>query len=117
MMKYGIILMCSVVITSIHRFWNNAPVHKISLFLISDIKQDVQWYIKDTFDMISGIMVIWVLWDVMRKLSARVADIVMLIMIYKLMNFAGYWINFNTYDYMFVYAIIPIGLILLLVKK
>lgn len=116
-MKYAVILLSAIAITGIHRFWNNAPVNSVNWFIIGEKEQDVQWYIKDSFEMIGGIMTVYVLWKLAQMQSKRLSDVVQLIMIYKVMNFAGYWINFNTYDYFFIIAIIPIGLILILLKR
>jgi len=117
MIKYSVILIFSIAITAIHRAWNSAPVNKVDWFIYADKKQDVQWYIKDTFDMISAIIIVWVLWSLSKKLSAQLADTVLLILIYKLMGFAGYWINFNMYDFITIYMIIPIGIVLIYFKR
>lgn len=117
MTRYGIVLIISVAITAIHRLWNNAPVNKVNLFILSDQKQDIQWYIKDSFDMLSGWLITWVLWKVSKSVSRRLSDIVLLLLIYKTMNFVGYWINFNANDYYYIYAIIPIGLVIILFNR
>lgn len=116
-MKYAIILILSVAITVIHRIWNSAPVNKVNWFINSSKSQDVQWYIKDNFDMLSGIMVMWVVYSLSKKVSQKLSNIALVILIYKVIGVFGYWYNFNTFDYIYVLFIVPFGLILILFKK
>lgn len=115
-MRYMIVLISAVAITVLHRFMNSWEAHSVDLFPFKDLKQDRQWYVKDTLDMISTMMIVWVLWRIAGKVSRRLADVALLILIYKGMGLVGYWMNYNTYDYGYVYAIVPIGIILILRK-
>lgn len=116
MIKYMVILVAAIGITVLHRFMNAWPAMSVDWFLFRELKQDRQWYVKDTLDMISAMMIIWVLWRVAGKVSRRLADVALLLLIYKFMGLVGYWMNYNTYDYGYIFAIVPVGIILIAKK-
>jgi hypothetical protein len=48
-----ILLFLSWPVVLVHRFWNNRPVKVLDLILYEKVEQDIQWYIKDTGDLVS----------------------------------------------------------------
>lgn len=57
-------LVAYVVLTSLHRLFDNYPITELNLFVFSDKLQDLQWYIKDTFSMIGFSVIIYALHSV-----------------------------------------------------
>lgn len=54
-------------IPELHLFMNKMEPLKIDLFLLFDTKQDIQWYVKDTLDIISNIIMFSVILLVLPK--------------------------------------------------
>jgi hypothetical protein len=48
-----ILLFLSWPVVLVHRYWNHRPPLKLNLIAFEDVNQDIQWYIKDTGDLVS----------------------------------------------------------------
>lgn len=104
-----IILISIYPIVSFHKLWSNNPVHKVDWFLLKDSVQDVQWYVKDTCDLIAFFFVVLLVYRKSKKdhwLFKRMSVLTLIISAFDIIH---YWLSFNSwYD---VAYIIPILLI------
>lgn len=56
-----------VVLTSLHRILDFAKPYNLDLFFCIDLEQDIQWYVKDTFDLIGFSIILYALHRVSPK--------------------------------------------------
>src|SRR5690242_3216723 len=95
-----ILLYLSWPVTIFHRFWNNSKPHKVSLFLLEVKKngkpfiQDVQWYIYDTGNILSNILI--VLSFILLKTKSRSYSLSLkVILTINFIDLIHYWLCFK----------------------
>ena len=101
-------LISYVVLTSLHRLMDGMPTNNIDLFLFVDKVQDVQWYVKDTLDMIGFSIIILALRKVAPP-STRFATNVFFIN--SIIQVPLYYICYLRYDIFVNFAVIIIILL------
>lgn len=101
-------LIAYVVLTSLHRLLDSYPVMLLDLFWLVENSQDLQWYVKDTFDIIGFAIIIRALHKSAPK-SLRFTT--GLFYINSLIQLPLYYICYLRYDIIVNFAVIFIILI------
>lgn len=85
----------------IHRFWNNQPVNKLSLFLGTSIEQDIQWYICDTGMMLYYLLILYGLYlkDKWKLQHPNITLVLKAVLITRVIDVFHYWIWFRQNEY------------------
>ena len=93
-----IILLLTSILPSIHHLFDNFPVFSVDLFLFCDHSQDIQWYVKDTFDMIVKSLLYFIIY---KSLNVKlVKELSLYLFIFSLTDIVGYWLYFGQYTYL-----------------
>lgn len=97
-----------VVLTSLHRLFDSFPPTSIDMFVFSNKSQDIQWYIKDTFDLIGFAIILYALHRVSQKSLKFTTG---LFLINAIVQIPLYYLFYLRYDIIINFIIIIIILI------
>lgn len=64
-----------------------------NLFLLTDIKQAVTWYVKDTSEALIWILFLWVWYKREKKRDKFWKWIILLFLIFRIVDLGCYWLN------------------------
>lgn len=78
----------------VHRFWNNSPAHKVNWFVTGEVKQDVQWYIYDTGNMIS-VSFILLSFLLIQKKTINYHIALLAVFLISIIDIIHYWLCFK----------------------
>jgi hypothetical protein len=92
-----ILLFLSWPVVLVHRFWNNRPVKVLDLILYEKVEQDIQWYIKDTGDLVSITLILAAFYVYVTSIRMKiVAGSFLLISIIDIWHY-WFWYRRNEY--------------------
>lgn len=97
-----------VVLTSLHRLLDHFPPFNVDYFIMVDKVQDIQWYVKDTFDMIGFSIILYALHRV-SSISLKFTTGVFLLN--SIIQIPLYYICYLRYDVIVNFAIIIVIII------
>lgn len=89
-----ILLFLSWPVCLVHRFWNNKPPHKINWFIAIDIKQDVQWYIYDTGNMLSFTLIL-LSFILLKNKSKSYNQVLFAVFLISIIDIIHYWVCYK----------------------
>ena len=93
-----IILLLTSILPSVHHLFDNFPVLDIDLFLFCDYSQDIQWYIKDTLDMVVKSLLYFIIY---KSLKVKlIKELSLYLFIFSLTDIVGYWLYYGQYTYL-----------------
>jgi hypothetical protein len=88
-----LILLSTLFLGEIYNLWATPTLNLKSWFLLSDLKQDLEWYIKDTAEGVTWLIFLGV-WYVREKQRNKFwAEIILLFIIFRLVDIGCYWMN------------------------
>jgi hypothetical protein len=101
----------------VHRYWNNRPVQKLKLIPFEDIEQDIQWYIKDTGDLLSISLILLAFYLSVKSIREKIA--VGSFLLISIIDIIHYWLFYKRNEYFIILEfLIIIGAALLMgIKK
>lgn len=88
-LKY-ICLFLSWPVVLVHRYWNNRPPQKLSLIPFEKINQDIQWYVKDTGDMVSISLILAAFYLAARSIREKI--VVGSFLLISIIDIGHYWL-------------------------
>src|SRR6266540_1444621 len=104
-----LLLFLSWPVCLIHRFWNNKPPDKVNWFVTGEIKQDVQWYLADTGNMLSFSFIL-LSFILTRKKTTKFQIALLAVFLISLIDIVHYWVCFKQNEWILTLE----GLIMLL---
>lgn len=97
MQRQSIILPVFMLVTlfmgELHNFFGSIYLNEKAWFLLTDMKQDIQWYIKDTAEGLTWIIFLSVWWCRERKRSHFWANFILAFLIFRVIDLTLYWVN------------------------
>lgn len=78
----------------VHRFWNNRPAHKVNWFMTGEIKQDVQWYVCDTGNMLSFTFIL-LSFILVRKKTINYHIALLAVFLISIIDIIHYWVCYK----------------------
>jgi hypothetical protein len=109
-----VLVLFSTGLTQLHMLMNNMESNNVDLFKFVEKKQDVQWYVKDTFDYISTFFIYLVIYKLMPK---RLRILGMLLLVGCVLDLLNYWLFYHQYDWAYKSLIIIIGFLSIILAK
>lgn len=102
-----VIILSIYPIVSLHRLLSNMPVHKVDWFLFKDKVQDVQWYVKDTCDLIAFCLAFLLVYRRSKNEHWLFRRLTLFTLIISFFDIIHYWLAFNSwYDYAYLIPIL-----------
>ena len=97
MQRQSIILPVFMLVTlflgELHNLFGSIYLNEKAWFLLTDMKQDIQWYIKDTAEGLTWIIFLSVWWMRERKRSHFWANFILAFLIFRVIDLTLYWVN------------------------
>lgn len=90
---YPILLLLSLFLGEIHSIFGTEYVNEKDWFLLIDLKQDVEWYIKDTAEGLIWIIFLWVWYKREKGRNRFWANWVLMFLIFRCVDIVIYWLN------------------------
>lgn len=82
----------------IHRFWNNEKPHQVDWFVYEDFRQDIQWYICDTGNMLSFSFIL-LSFIFLRRKTIQYSILLFTIFVISLTDVLHYWLAFKQWEW------------------
>jgi hypothetical protein len=100
----------------VHRYWNNRPIQVLDLILFEKVEQDIQWYIKDTGDLVSVTLILAAFYVYVSSIRMKIA--IGSFLLISLIDIAHYWMYYkrNGYVVQLEFLILIVAAILIGVK-
>lgn len=111
-----VLLFLSWPVVLVHRFWNNRPPLVLDLIAYEKVEQDIQWYIKDTGDLVSVIFLLSAFY--LHVQSTRMKIAVGSFLLISIIDIGHYWLWYkrNEYVVQFEFIILIVAAILMAFK-
>lgn len=87
-----VLLLLTLVLGELYLFWHTPEVNEKAWFLYSDIKQDREWYIKDSAEAVTWLIFLGV-WYIREKRNKFWRRLVGLFLIFRFVDLCAYWVN------------------------
>lgn len=87
------IMLLTLFMGELHNFFGSIYLNEKAWFLFSDIKQDVQWYVKDTAEALTWIIFLSVWYCRERKRSHFWSNFILAFLIFRIIDLTLYWVN------------------------
>jgi hypothetical protein len=115
-LKY-IFLFLSWPVVLVHRYWNHRPPKVLDLIPFEKIEQDIQWYIKDTGDMLSVTLILAAFFVAVKSFREKVA--VGAFLLISIIDIWHYWLWYKRNEYVlgFEFIIIIVAGLLMVLKR
>jgi hypothetical protein len=104
-----LLLFLSWPVCLVHRFWNNKPPNKVSWFMTGEIKQDVQYYIYDTGNMLSTTFIL-LSFVLIQKKTTNYNITLLAVFLISIIDIIHYWLCYKQNEWVVTLE----GLIMLL---
>lgn len=91
------LLFLSWPVVLVHRFWNNRPPQKLKLIPFEDIEQDIQWYIKDSGDLVSISLILAAFYLAARTIREKI--VVGTFLLISIIDIGHYWLWYKRNEY------------------
>lgn len=113
-----LLLFLSWPVCLVHRLWNNKPPNKVNWFMIGDVKQDVQWYIYDTGNMLSVSLIILSLLLIRTK-TKNYQIALLAVFLISIIDIIHYWLFFKQNEWIVQLEglIMLLAALLILIRK
>jgi hypothetical protein len=111
-LKYYILFLSWPVVL-VHRYWNNRPVQKLKLIPFEDIEQDIQWYIKDTGDLLSISLILLAFYLSVKSIREKI--VVGSFLLISIIDIIHYWLFYKRNEYFIILEFIIVIVAALLV--
>jgi hypothetical protein len=98
-LKY-IFLFLSWPVILVHRYWNNRPPLKLKLVPFEDIEQDIQWYIKDTGDMLNISLILLAFYLSVKSIREKI--VVGSFLLISIIDIIHYWLFYKRNEYFII---------------
>jgi lipopolysaccharide export LptBFGC system permease protein LptF len=108
-----IFLFLSWPVLLVHRYWNNRPPNKLKLISFEDVEQDIQWYVKDTGDLLSISLILLAFYFSVKSVREKIA--VGAFLLISIIDIANYWLWYkrNEYIVQFEFIILIVAALLM----
>ena len=109
-----ILLLLTIPLGELYQIWHSPEIVNKAWFICSKEVQDIEWYIKDSTEGLTWLILLFVWWRREKKRNGFWADIVRLFIIFRLVDIGCYWLNHRhagkvylfTYLSIFIYGCI-----------
>jgi len=88
-----VLLFLSWPVVLVHRYWNHRPPLKLDLILFESVEQDIQWYIKDTGDIVSITLILAAFYVYVASTRMKIA--VGSFLLISIIDIGHYWLWFK----------------------
>lgn len=109
------LLFFTIPLDEAHNFFYTPEVRERQWFLLSDTKQDIQWYVKHTTEHLTWIIV-FLVWFIREKVRSRMfSTIILIFLVYRICDLIMYWVNRKEGGFLysgFVYGVILVTIFL-----
>ena len=92
-MIWPIIMLLTLFMGELHGFFGSIYLDERALFWFTDIKQDIQWYIKDTAEGLTWIIFLSAWYCRERKRSHFWSNFILAFLIFRVIDLTLYWAN------------------------
>ena|SRR5688572_26312919 len=109
------LLFLSWPVVLVHRYWNHRPPLKLNLIAFEDVEQDIQWYVKDTGDLLSITLILAAFFVAVKSFYEKVVTGSFLLI--SIIDIGHYWLWYKRNEYVLwleFFIIIGAGLVMLL---
>lgn len=107
---YPILLLLTLFLGEIHNVWGTSFVNEKQWFLLSDLKQDLEWYIKDTAEGLTWLVFLFVWYKREEKRNKFWANIILLFIIFRSVDIVCYWLNHRHAGGVYLLTYLSIGI-------
>jgi hypothetical protein len=90
---YPLLLLCTLFLGEIHNIWGSPNLNEKGWFLLIDLKQDLEWYLKDTAEGLTWLIFLFVWWIREKKRNKNWAEIILVFLIFRTVDLGCYWLN------------------------
>lgn len=87
------IMLLTLFMGEVHNFFGSIYLNEKAWFLLTDIKQDVQWYVKDTAEALTWIIFLSAWYCRERKRSHFWSNFILAFLIFRVIDLTLYWVN------------------------
>ena len=87
------VMLLTLFLGEVHNFFGSIYLNEKAWFLFSDIKQDVQWYVKDTAEALTWIIFLSAWYYRERKRSHFWSNFILAFLIFRIIDLTLYWVN------------------------
>lgn len=110
-----ILLLLTIPLGELYQLWHVPEVRLRGWFLLSDLQQDIEWYVKDSSEGVIWLIFIYVWYLRERKRSTFWSKLLGLFFIFRAVDLCAYWVNHRhaglVYLFCYLSIIIYVGII------
>jgi hypothetical protein len=110
-----VLLFLSWPVVLVHRYWNHRPPLKLNLIAFEKVEQDIQWYIKDTGDMLSITLILAAFFVAVKSTYLKL--LVGSFLLISIIDIGHYWLYYKRNDYVIwleSFILVGTGVVMLL---
>ena len=90
---YSVLLLLTLLLGEAHNIWSTTYYNPKAWFLLIDLKQDLEWYLKDTAEGLTWLIFLFVWWVREKKRNKFWADLILSFIIFRVVDLGCYWVN------------------------
>lgn len=107
---YPMLLLLTLFMGEFHNVVGSEYLNEKSWFLLIDLKQDVQWYVKDTMEGLTWLIFLWVWYKRELKKDKFFANFILMFFIFRTVDLACYWVNHRHAGLVYLLTYLSIGI-------
>lgn len=115
-LKLIVCLLITIPLGEAHTFFYTPELRERDWFLLVDVWQDIEWYVKDNSEAITWIIFLSV-WFIREKLrSSFFANVILWFLTYRILDLFMYWVNKRHGGFLYASCVYGVSLLLVILN-